>query len=441
MRIVFNEEIPHEFLDPDHKPVGSIHLVGIKSNEGSMHIYTPWKAWFSSRFCKDVSFDRENYEQGYKLAVQEVAIYLGGTLSAVYGRPWKKNIFVVVPQISRKDTIVERKAPDVPGAKEGLLGKIGRFLHIDTLTPKFILPACVVDYTANVYRLRREEDNVFLDTLMDDLFFSDKLSPENSKGGPFLMESDCNFFATLMKTVYGSFKDYYAVKGLGRLCSPDTPTHEISLDRLWMYSHNLGVEVNRFLASIEPRFPRSKYGVIDLELPRFDALVEKTEKALLAQGYRDSNSISTLQEVALLDPSLATHLHKLSPMNPYIPIGVLTGNLTLAEARRARALAKRTTAPPNRPYNIYGGGIFVTSVDEYSLQPLDDEGETIGNPIPLGVHLNPLRRTHYHKNFPFLKLDPAGVAIPSSENLLTSNGSDHSFLPQFPYLDEALISV
>lgn len=132
----------------------------------------------------------------------------------------------------------------------------------------------------------------------------------------------------------------------------------------------------------------------------YTRIIREISEHLRRIGYRTLQSILTHQEHILIGSSDAV------PSNLYTPFGLISGEYTLAEIRKARQL--------QRVYPIYIDGFYrllvsgtVPGFPECScvvtLEPLNDKGMTARDPRPVDKHLKPLPARVWKKteNFPF----------------------------------------
>lgn len=125
----------------------------------------------------------------------------------------------------------------------------------------------------------------------------------------------------------------------------------------------------------------------------YDSLRKQGIKLLENMGYR--SNIWTSQEHALGGSSGQV------PTDPYKPLGLLDGTLTLEETRRSRELSRIAGASITFfefPDTTFPKDVLSITV---TLEPLDDEGNTIRDPQPLNRNLQPI--TNYRKTgeFPY----------------------------------------
>ena len=161
---------------------------------------------------------------------------------------------------------------------------------------------------------------------------------------------------------------------INKCFSPDTPSHEIGTSRL-------GLE---FQSCRDYVRPEDKESYISLDMQAINFLRE--------MGYRTSSEILTPQEHNLFGSDV--------PKNnePYKPFGLITGELTLEEAIKARELTKTSFAFTPKYYHIKNHDEdFVT----ISLESLDKDGNTIRDPQPLDENLNPISNYKKSDKFPF----------------------------------------
>ena len=156
---------------------------------------------------------------------------------------------------------------------------------------------------------------------------------------------------------------------------PDTPSHEIFLGKVYRITHRGG------LSHLIKREDQNRY----------EKLVEQVEQILIQRGYRYTDYYLTSQEHRILDPS-APHVCE---DEPYKPVGITKGELTVEEAKRARELARYSTALEHYFCMEKDGRVV-----KFSLEPLDENGNTIRDPQVLDDMLNPVP-TQYSDDFPF----------------------------------------
>ncbi|OGM01817.1 hypothetical protein A3K72_03385 [Candidatus Woesearchaeota archaeon RBG_13_36_6] len=162
---------------------------------------------------------------------------------------------------------------------------------------------------------------------------------------------------------------------LDKCFDPNTPSHEIFLGEVYRITHR--GELSHLIKREDQN--------------RYEKLVEQVEQILIQRGYRYADYYLTSQEHRILDPS-APHVCE---DEPYKPVGITNGKLTVEEAKRARELARYTTAF-KRWFCMQEDGKLV----KVSLEPLDKDGNTIIDPQVLDDMLNPVP-TQYSDDFPF----------------------------------------
>jgi len=116
----------------------------------------------------------------------------------------------------------------------------------------------------------------------------------------------------------------------------------------------------------------------------FSLLEDAVKEILHHRGYREN--IYTYQEHQLFGSTVSEYSSR-----PYVPIGVICGEMTVEEVSYARSLEKIFLAS-----GYYFGGELLVNV---SLEPLDKEGNTIRDPVLLDDSLAPVH-TVYAENFP-----------------------------------------
>ena len=163
-----------------------------------------------------------------------------------------------------------------------------------------------------------------------------------------------------------------ALTYVSKIFNPDTPTHELSRIKTV-------TQVMKFYHSLPPT-----------EQQKLDSIQEQLLAILHERGYRDN--ILTYQEHQLIGSTVWIGYSG----NPFKPIGLVEGELTIPEANTARLLEKCTAAE----------GEFFDIPQEtvrISLEQLDPEGNIIRNPRLLDDMLNPLPETRYNPEFPYWK--------------------------------------
>jgi hypothetical protein len=175
--------------------------------------------------------------------------------------------------------------------------------------------------------------------------------------------------------ISGPYHDRFreALDYLSMCSDPNTPSHKIS---------PIGLEA--VLSFSWPLIPEDKQGA-------YEALLNQAQQVLRDRGYR--SDIFTFQERCLLDLQPGGERAK----DPYKPLGVSDGKLSVEETKRARELAKCGSAQ---------GRYFVLDPEEVgvriSLEPLDEDGNTVRDPQLLDDNLNPIP-TEYSPDFPYLR--------------------------------------
>ncbi len=133
--------------------------------------------------------------------------------------------------------------------------------------------------------------------------------------------------------------------------------------------------------------------VRDEDKDRFWELRNETAKFLEGLGYRHSLDRLTYQEASFASPP------KDEVDNPYTPIGVLSGAITIEEALKARELSVFTYA-----HSAYFEGLekaIGLSYVRISLEPLDKDGRSVRDPQLLDEDLKPVTTFEKAKIFPF----------------------------------------
>lgn len=137
-----------------------------------------------------------------------------------------------------------------------------------------------------------------------------------------------------------------------RIFDSRTPTHKFSL---------IGVTIEFYRGGLW-------HLVHAEEKDAYSALEEGLVAILTDRGYRED--ISTFQEHCLFGSTQPITYAK----NPYTPIGILKGNITVEEARQARLLAMvRATV-----HSYYC--LLSLRSEVIALEPLDSSGATIRDP-------------------------------------------------------------
>ena len=160
---------------------------------------------------------------------------------------------------------------------------------------------------------------------------------------------------------------------LEKCFSPDSPSHIINI------------------STINMSFWRSYNLVSPRHFDDYESLREQVVAWFKAIGYRDN--IKTPQEDRLTggseDLEYADQLYK--------PIGLIKGEMTIEEARKARELARVSSALRNH-YIVEGqeNQMYIS----VTLEPLDVDGNTIRDPIPVDYQLSPLEHFEKAKSFP-----------------------------------------
>lgn len=163
--------------------------------------------------------------------------------------------------------------------------------------------------------------------------------------------------------------DYIAI-----CLNPDSPTHLINRVRLSSCVMKVWKSV--------PNEQKDEYG----------ALCERLDKAFEELGYRD-NGMLTYQEHLILPNTVSDY-----SATPYTPLGIIFGQMTIAEALKARQLAQVNSAQ---------GQWFCMQKSErayFALEPLDEKGSTIRDPRMVDDNLHVIA-TQYSPNFPFRRPD------------------------------------
>ncbi len=173
---------------------------------------------------------------------------------------------------------------------------------------------------------------------------------------------------------------------------PNTPSHEILLGEVYRITHR--GELSHLIKREDQN--------------RYEKLVEQVEQILIQRGYRYADYYLTSQEHRILDSS-APHVCE---DEPYKSVGVTNGKLTVKEAKRARELARYTTAS-KRWFCMQKDGQLV----KVSLEPLDENGNTIRDPQVLDDMLNPVP-TQYSDDFPFRR-EGVGFISPEEPNKIS----------------------
>ena len=173
------------------------------------------------------------------------------------------------------------------------------------------------------------------------------------------------------QTILGKVSDKRVKETLDYIANcldPDAPSHTIS--KMELLSRTLALWHN-----LDPN-----------DRQRYEELGDQVDKILEERGYREN--IHTYQEHQIIG---STEWIKYAE-EPYKPIGIIKGELTVNETNKARQLAKRQSA--------FGSYFNLDDLVQVSLEPLDENGNTIRDPIVLNERLEPLP-TQYAANFPF----------------------------------------
>ena len=169
--------------------------------------------------------------------------------------------------------------------------------------------------------------------------------------------------------ITASVSDGKKVEVLGyvaKCLEPNTPTYEVS---------PLSLENAFVLYRSVPEEHRQ----------RFEEIIDEVGKRMHERGYRED--YHTWQEHTLMGSTVWIEYGK----EPHKPIGVIKGDLSVAEAQKARELARRQSA-----FGRYFGLDDMVSI---SLEPLDETGNTVRDPRVLDDGLNPVA-TNYSADFP-----------------------------------------
>jgi hypothetical protein len=113
----------------------------------------------------------------------------------------------------------------------------------------------------------------------------------------------------------------------------------------------------------------------------YDRHINRINKLLHVEGYREHNLILTLQEVNLKGTSLFIEkLHQ----NPYLPIGLIQGKIELEEVVRAREL--------ERTFRGMGHYFGLDDIDPIKIQlsELDSNGVSVKDPVVISDSFTPL---------------------------------------------------
>jgi hypothetical protein len=112
-------------------------------------------------------------------------------------------------------------------------------------------------------------------------------------------------------------------------------------------------------------------GIPKTEQKAYFGLIDRIRMAMIGFGYRED--IATYQEHLACGSTKCGEHMKLYENKPYTPLGILNGELTIEETRRARILEVRRGAMCCR-YSMKGAMIHV------AYEPLDNQGNTIRDP-------------------------------------------------------------
>lgn len=181
-----------------------------------------------------------------------------------------------------------------------------------------------------------------------------------------------------LERIIGESKDPQAFDELKQYLeecfSPDTPSHNISIGSI-----NMGF--GRLYNSVNP----DQWEV-------YESLKDQVVAWFEAIGYRDK--IKTPQEDRLIGGSEDTK----HTDNPYKPIGLILGEMTIEEARRARELARVCGALTSHYVIEEPENKMAINV---TLEPLDNDGNTIQDPRPVDSQLNPIEKFSKAESFPY----------------------------------------
>jgi len=113
------------------------------------------------------------------------------------------------------------------------------------------------------------------------------------------------------------------------------------------------------------------------------SLARDIDSVLHARGYRENGDIMTVQEHKLIGSSHAGVNDTRTARMRYTPMGILAGELSLEETRRARELSAVIAHYPFDMYFVTGNSGTRTMKGMLSLEPLDEKGMTMRDPRPL----------------------------------------------------------
>lgn len=139
---------------------------------------------------------------------------------------------------------------------------------------------------------------------------------------------------------------------------------------------------------LRERFGSAEKHVAGKEMHNYRSLRDAAVRMLERQGYRRLEDILTGQELRL---ECGTPDY---PEHPYKPSGLVCGKLLPEEVSRARQL--------QRAFPVFGA--FYSLAEDTvpaSLEPLDHEGNTIRDPVPLNYDMKPVQRYAISADFPW----------------------------------------
>ena len=113
------------------------------------------------------------------------------------------------------------------------------------------------------------------------------------------------------------------------------------------------------------------------------SLAADIEAVLYARGYRSKGDIMTAQEHKLIGSSHAGVNDTRTDRMRYTPLGILTGNLSIDEVRRARELSAVIDNYPFNAYFVAGNNGTRPMKGMLSLEPLDGNSMTMHDPRPI----------------------------------------------------------
>lgn len=173
---------------------------------------------------------------------------------------------------------------------------------------------------------------------------------------------------------YEEFADL--ITYVNKCFDPSTKTHLIDVNK-----------ITRKFVQLPKQYILNKKGFYDV--------LQEALVFLDNLGYVGGNLHLTYQEHRLVG---GTEQDERILKNPYMPIGLAEGKIGIDKARKSRELDVVSGSFPK----YFGleklfeyGGFYV------NLEPLDDDGNTIRDPVPLDKELNPILNYKKSEDFPF----------------------------------------